>query len=71
MILSLIILDYPVYTKPVAYDGHSVPEVLLSGHHQKIAQWREYEALKNLIKTPRSFTKKDVNYRTTNLISKN
>ncbi|MBH8622368.1 MULTISPECIES: tRNA (guanosine(37)-N1)-methyltransferase TrmD [Spiroplasma] len=40
------LLDYPVYTKPVAYDGHLVPEVLLSGHHQNIAQWREYEALK-------------------------
>lgn len=42
------LLDYPVYTKPVAYDGHLVPEVLLSGHHQNIAQWREYEALKKL-----------------------
>lgn len=40
------LLDYPVYTKPVAYDGYLVPEVLLSGHHQNIAQWREYEALK-------------------------
>lgn len=32
------LLDYPVYTKPVAYDGYLVPEVLLSGHHQNIAQ---------------------------------
>ncbi|WP_425380329.1 tRNA (guanosine(37)-N1)-methyltransferase TrmD [Spiroplasma endosymbiont of Stenodema calcarata] len=40
------LLDYPVYTKPVTYDDHLVPEVLLSGHHQNIAEWREYMALK-------------------------
>lgn len=32
------LLDYPVYTKPVTYDDHLVPEVLLSGHHQNIAE---------------------------------
>ncbi|WP_338954925.1 tRNA (guanosine(37)-N1)-methyltransferase TrmD [Spiroplasma endosymbiont of Polydrusus cervinus] len=53
------LLDYPVYTKPVAYDGHSVPEVLLSGHHQKITQWREYEALKKTwLKRPDLLQKK-------------
>ncbi|WP_425378751.1 tRNA (guanosine(37)-N1)-methyltransferase TrmD [Spiroplasma endosymbiont of Polydrusus pterygomalis] len=53
------LLDYPVYTKPVAYDGHSVPEVLLSGHHQKIVQWREYEALKKTwLKRPDLLQKK-------------
>ncbi|MFU0252328.1 tRNA (guanosine(37)-N1)-methyltransferase TrmD [Spiroplasma sp. Moj] len=53
------LLDYPVYTKPVEYDGYYVPEVLLSGHHQKIAQWREYEALKKTwLKRPELLEKK-------------
>ncbi|AGM24823.1 tRNA (guanosine(37)-N1)-methyltransferase TrmD [Spiroplasma chrysopicola] len=38
------LLDYPVYTKPVIFEGHEVPAVLLSGHHQNIAQWREFKA---------------------------
>ena len=42
------LLDYPVYTKPREFMGHTVPDVLLSGDHKKIAQWR-YE--QSLIKT--------------------
>lgn len=34
------LLEYPVYTKPADWRGHTVPEVLLSGHHANIAQWR-------------------------------
>lgn len=34
------LLDYDAYTRPVVYDGHKVPEVLLSGNHQKIAEFR-------------------------------
>lgn len=34
------LLDYPQYTRPVMLNGDGVPEVLLSGHHQKIEQWR-------------------------------
>ena len=34
------LLDCPHYTKPVVYDGQSVPDVLLSGHHGNIAKWR-------------------------------
>ena len=33
-------LKFPQYTKPETYEGHTVPEILLSGHHQKIADWR-------------------------------
>ena len=33
-------LEYPQYTRPVEYDGASVPEVLRSGNHAKIAAWR-------------------------------
>lgn len=40
-------LDYPTYTKPVEFRGMKVPDVLLSGHHQKIKEWREEQALLN------------------------
>lgn len=39
------LLDCPHYTRPEVYQGISVPEVLLSGHHEKIALWREEQAL--------------------------
>ncbi len=38
------LLEYPVYTKPRAWRGREVPEVLLSGDHGRIAAWREQEA---------------------------
>jgi tRNA (guanine37-N1)-methyltransferase len=38
------LLDYPQYTRPPAFRGMAVPEVLLSGHHQKIQQWRREQA---------------------------
>jgi tRNA (guanine37-N1)-methyltransferase len=34
------LLEYPSYTKPAAWRDHDVPEVLLSGHHGRIAAWR-------------------------------
>lgn len=40
------LLDYPTYTKPRVYEGYSVPEVLLSGDHKKIAEYRKEESLK-------------------------
>ena len=39
------LLEYPVYTKPASWDGLDVPEVLLSGHHQKVERWRRDQAL--------------------------
>ena len=41
--------DYPVYTKPANYNGLEVPEVLLSGNHKKIQEWRENERIKRSI----------------------
>jgi tRNA (guanine37-N1)-methyltransferase len=38
------LLEGPVYTKPAEWRGRSVPEVLLSGNHAKIARWRRDEA---------------------------
>ena len=40
------LLDYPTYTKPRVFKGMEVPEVLISGDHQKIASWRQEQALK-------------------------
>ncbi len=40
------LLAPPVYTRPPEYKGMKVPEVLLSGNHQKIAEWREQQAEK-------------------------
>jgi len=40
------LLEYPQYTRPALYRGMKVPEVLLSGNHNKIAAWRKSQALK-------------------------
>ncbi|GAA3133261.1 tRNA (guanine37-N1)-methyltransferase [Kribbella aluminosa] len=40
------LLEYPVYTKPPAWRGHDVPEVLLSGNHGLIADWRHEESVR-------------------------
>lgn len=40
------LLDYPTYTKPRIYKGMEVPEVLLSGDHKRIAEYRKMESLK-------------------------
>ncbi len=40
------LLEHPHYTRPRAFDGMDVPEVLFSGHHQRIETWRFEESLK-------------------------
>jgi len=40
------LLEYPQYTKPREWEGRSIPEILLSGDHGKIAEWRRQEALR-------------------------
>jgi hypothetical protein len=40
------LLDYPTYTKPREYRGMKVPDVLLSGDHKKIDEWRKEEQIK-------------------------
>ncbi len=47
------LLDYPVYTKPKNFRGYKVPEVLISGNHQKIAQWRKQQ---QILKTKKNRT---------------
>lgn len=62
------LLEYPQYTRPADYLGHEVPEVLLSGDHNRIAVWRRHQALRHtwdkrpdLLDTA-DLTKKDLEY---------
>lgn len=38
------LLEYPHYTRPPEWEGRAIPEVLLSGHHERIRAWRQAEA---------------------------
>ncbi len=40
------LLEYPHYTRPYAFRGWSVPDVLLSGNHAEVVRWRRQEALR-------------------------
>jgi tRNA (guanine37-N1)-methyltransferase len=62
------LLEGPVYTKPPTWRGRGIPEVLLSGHHGKIARWRRDEAFRRTVANrpdliercdPAAFNKKD------------
>ncbi len=44
------LLDYPHYTRPAEFRGWKVPGVLISGNHQKIAEWRKKKKLENTFK---------------------
>jgi tRNA (guanine37-N1)-methyltransferase len=44
------LLEYPQYTRPAVFRGWSVPEVLLSGNHAQIAQWRHEQAIRRTMK---------------------
>ncbi len=43
------LLEYPQYTRPQEFEGMTVPEVLLSGHHENIRKWRRREALRRTL----------------------
>jgi tRNA (guanine37-N1)-methyltransferase len=43
------LLEYPHYTRPPAFRGWAVPEVLLSGHHEAIRKWRREESLRRTL----------------------
>lgn len=43
------LLEHPQYTRPADYKGMAVPEVLLSGNHAKIEDWREEESLRRTL----------------------
>jgi len=44
------LLDYPHYTRPEELRGMRVPDILLSGHHEKIRKWRKEQALRATLK---------------------
>ncbi len=39
------LLEYPQYTRPEVFEGETVPEILLSGHHEKIERWRKEKSI--------------------------
>ena len=41
------LLEYPHYTRPVTWEGRTIPEVLRSGDHAKIAAWRKQRAIED------------------------
>ncbi len=55
------LLEYPQYTRPANWEGREVPEVLLSGHHKNITQWRREKSLEvTLKKRPELLEKADL-----------
>jgi tRNA (guanine37-N1)-methyltransferase len=38
------LLEYPHYTRPREWEGRNIPDILLSGDHKKIAEWRRAES---------------------------
>ena len=44
------ILDYPHYTRPQEFRGWQVPEILLSGNHEQIRQWRRAKAIEKTLR---------------------
>lgn len=43
------LLEYPQYTRPAEWEGRDVPEILLSGHHAKIEEWRRRQSLERTL----------------------
>lgn len=65
------ILEHPQYTRPRVFNDLNVPEVLLSGNHQKINDWKTYESLKStLIKRPDLLNNIDLDKKSIDLIRK-
>jgi tRNA (guanine37-N1)-methyltransferase len=44
------LLDYPHYTRPPVFRGHGIPEILLSGHHKRIDEWRRHQSLERTLR---------------------
>jgi tRNA (guanine37-N1)-methyltransferase len=65
------LLEYPQYTRPPVYRGWPVPEVLLSGNHAQIANWRREQAiLRTLKRRPELLAKAELSSRERSLIEK-
>ncbi|QIK57590.1 tRNA (guanosine(37)-N1)-methyltransferase TrmD [Erysipelothrix sp. HDW6A] len=44
------LLEYPHYTRPREYDGHEVPDVIVSGHHENVKRFRIKESLRKTLR---------------------
>ena len=55
------LLEYPQYTKPYEWRNRKVPDILLSGHHEKIDEYRKEESLKITMKNRPDLLKEDKN----------
>ena len=65
------LLEYPQYTRPAAYRGWSVPQVLLSGNHAQIARWRREQAiLRTLERRPELLDKANLSVEEKQLIDR-
>ena len=40
------LLEYPQYTRPAVWHGRAIPEILISGNHEKVRQWRRKQSLR-------------------------
>lgn len=66
------LLEYPQYTKPAIWREQSVPEVLLSGNHAKINDWRKIQSiLLTLSKRPDMLKREDLSEKDLKLLRKN
>jgi tRNA (guanine37-N1)-methyltransferase len=60
------LLEYPQYSRPAVWHGRAVPEVLLSGHHAKVDEWRRKESYKRtMTRRPDMFARFDESKLTT------
>lgn len=71
------LLEYPQYTRPEVFDGEKVPDILLSGNHGKIDEWRRHKSIErtydfrpDLLESA-NLSKKDMEYLEKYVIEKN
>ena len=65
------LLEYPQYTRPAEWMGREVPEVLLSGNHKRIEEWRKVEAIKTTLeRRPDMLKEEDISEKDKKLLKK-
>ena len=68
---SAALLEHAHYTRPVIFEGESVPEVLLSGHHQEIDKWRmENAVIRTFLKRPDLLKNRQLDIREIQILKK-
>ena len=65
------LLEHAHYTRPQVFEGKAVPEILLSGHHEEIENWRrESELMRTLLKRPDLLKNKSLNKQELDILKK-